>query len=637
MTNRLAQLLGLVTVSFILLACQPADETTQPTSPPPTETQADESTDVPPPTETSLPPTATITVSTSDECPPSIVSALSEIDSYCNETQRNEVCYGNTLLNALPDSLAFEKPGDIVSIADVENLSLEIDVATESWGVALMRLQAQVEGAIPGQAVTFLLFGDVSLTPDNSSSLVQAYTIETGIGDAPCQSVPDSGIIVQTPQGIGEVTFRFNEVDIALGSTAYFQAQPGNALVTNIIEGEATLKAEGVERNIVAGMQAQVPLDDEGIPAGPPSDPIPYDVEPLSTLPLANLDQPVSLFSATLVNEFNKDAQDWGIVGIADAELEHLINDDGNGFICYTPAEADTPWFYNAPEEWVQTLSDGYGTTLVYSLSQSEEGTPLDRRQALQIVADDGATIVYANVETPASNFTPYTIPLIETAGWLHADSPIRVTQSEFQAVLDSLTEIRILGNYRSGTARGCLDFVLWQDTVIDFGDAIIESTFDNDTEDWTATDDGATLIEHNDEGYICASDDDFIAAWEFIAPDSLLGEQPAWFGGQLVYELNQSATDGLQNTVPFNVSLVGGTPELTLRYQAIGNPSIDFTRYAVPLEANVGWFKIGDEPATLGDMLNVLSDLRELKIIGEFRGDDDTGCLNVVGVYHHN
>ena len=73
----------------------------------------------------------------------------------------------------------------------------------------------------------------------------------------------------------------------------------------------------------------------------------------------------------------------------------------------------------------------------------------------------------------------------------------------------------------------------------------------------------------------------------------------------------------------------------MTLQYQMVGNPGTEFTRYIVPLVESEGWRIAGrDDAPTQAQMQQVLADLQELRIIGEFRGDEDTGCLNRAAIY---
>lgn len=101
-------------------------------------------------------------------CPDVVGQALVTVGDVCGAVGRNEACYGNLSLQATPrDSdlaLAFDSPGDRVSIGNVEALSLaDLDANVPEWGVAILSLQANIPSSLPGQVATIVLFGDVQI------------------------------------------------------------------------------------------------------------------------------------------------------------------------------------------------------------------------------------------------------------------------------------------------------------------------------------------------------------------------------------------------------------------------------------------------------------------------------------------
>jgi hypothetical protein len=625
-----------------MYACSPAaapTPTLEATAVPPTATT--EVAQVVEPTLTEAPATQAPTATTAslEACPQAIVDALTKVDDLCSALSRNQVCYGNTRLEVSPQQANFEQPGDRANIGDIQRLSLTLDRQADSWGLALMSLQANLPATLPGQNVTVVLFGNVQFDVSDEQADVQAFYIQTGIGDAPCPEAPDSGLLVQTPQGSREVVFRLNDVDVHLASTAYFQAVPGDSLVTSVIEGAAQLTAQGVSKRVPAGLRSSVPLDASGLAAGPPSEPEPYVPTDLLRLPVGDLRETVPIASPLLSSTFDSGADDWSANTTTGETIELTArSDDDNGIVCATQqAGNDNLWYFDAPDSWLAQLPDAYGGSLVYAQDQGETDNQLEQGDQLLLVGSDGTTLAYDSGDNPSADYTVYHVPLIETAGWLHPGTRIRATETEFRQVLADPAGLRILGAYRRGDNTSCLDFVLVNTAVqADLSQAptepLLASAFDTDTEGWTAND-GATPIEYDPAGFVCASDQDFIDAWYFIAGDQWPGDRSAAYGGSLVYELKQSATDGIQNTVPYNVVLMGDG--LTLQYQAVGNPSTDFTRYVIPLVASEGWQVAGrDDPPSQDQMIQVLSDLEEMHIIGEFRGDEDTGCLDNVALY---
>jgi len=105
------------------------------------------------------------------DCPAIVTAALNAVDAACTTTGRNQVCYGNIVLTATPragvTNLIFNKAGDQASVTDIQKLQLSsMNMADNSWGVALMELQANLPDTTPGQNVKFLLFGDVQIDND---------------------------------------------------------------------------------------------------------------------------------------------------------------------------------------------------------------------------------------------------------------------------------------------------------------------------------------------------------------------------------------------------------------------------------------------------------------------------------------
>jgi hypothetical protein len=101
-------------------------------------------------------------------CPAIVQTALEATQTLCSAAGRNQVCYGNVLVTAEPQpgvaDFRFERQGDIVSVESLQSLRLSaMDLDQGMWGVSLMRLQANLPDTLPGQNVTFLVFGDVEM------------------------------------------------------------------------------------------------------------------------------------------------------------------------------------------------------------------------------------------------------------------------------------------------------------------------------------------------------------------------------------------------------------------------------------------------------------------------------------------
>jgi hypothetical protein len=166
-----------------------------------------------------------------------------------------------------------------------------------------MNLQANLPDTLPGQNVTFLLFGDVEITnavaPEENSDLqpMQAFYLRTGIGDAACAEAPESGVLVQTPEGASSVVFNVNGVDVEMGSTVFFQSDVELGMTVSTLEGAAYVSAQNGSQPILPGTWVRVPLGQGLLPSDPPGLPLSYArrQELMNALPLRLLQRDIEI------------------------------------------------------------------------------------------------------------------------------------------------------------------------------------------------------------------------------------------------------------------------------------------------------------------------------------------------------
>jgi hypothetical protein len=101
-------------------------------------------------------------------CEQVITTALEATNTACAGMGRNQACYGNHLLEAAPqfgiEAFNFDDIGDVIDITGIESLRLSaMDMNAGIWGVALMRLQANIPHQLISENVTMVLFGDVQI------------------------------------------------------------------------------------------------------------------------------------------------------------------------------------------------------------------------------------------------------------------------------------------------------------------------------------------------------------------------------------------------------------------------------------------------------------------------------------------
>ena len=282
-------------ILFTLTAC--GSDSSAPTNPPSTSPPA-----------TNVPAQV---VDPNAECPDFVEEALTATDGACEITGRNQACYGNAMVELNPDSeptnLKFTEQGDIINVVDIQRLRLEpLNIQEQIWGVVLMRLQANLSDTTPGENVTFLMFGDVELEnrSTDETTNINSFFFASGIGDGACNSAPESGLLIQTPEGVGRVELTINAVEISIGSTAYIQAQPDADMTVNVIEGQADITAQGETQTVNAGNRTKIGLDADGVAQSPPSPPEPYNAQPLQRLPIRNLPRPITITETVQAVDF---------------------------------------------------------------------------------------------------------------------------------------------------------------------------------------------------------------------------------------------------------------------------------------------------------------------------------------------
>lgn len=227
-------------------------------------------------------------------CDQLVTLAETTVGLVCNSMGRNQACYGNRLISVdfQPNSgVTFQQSGDIVDLLAIRRLSTSpLNIRTRDWGIAVIKAQANLPEALPGQNVTFLIYGDTTL--DSPSPQMNAVTVNTRIGSTTCEDAPDSGLLIQSPQGM-QVAMNINGADVTLGSTAFITTNPENQRMTfAILEGEGIVTAFGVSETVLPGMKTGVQLGggpDGLLAVGPPNEPAPYDPE------IVNAHLPVNL------------------------------------------------------------------------------------------------------------------------------------------------------------------------------------------------------------------------------------------------------------------------------------------------------------------------------------------------------
>jgi len=163
-------------------------------------------------------------------CPNVVKQALDTVTAQCSKAGRGKVCYGNSLiavdLQPSVSNVAFNAPGDTLDVARVKQLTLSsLNVTANTWGVAELKIKADLPDSDASQFVTMVMFGSTQLT----DASIDANT----------------AILTQTPgalvrqQGYGTATARVIDQQATAG--AIKAAATATRLAA--IEGTATARA----------------------------------------------------------------------------------------------------------------------------------------------------------------------------------------------------------------------------------------------------------------------------------------------------------------------------------------------------------------------------------------------------------
>lgn len=199
-----------------------------------------------------------------DTCNVLVNRALETLNANCASVERNQACYGYDRVDATfveeASADVFTQPSDIADLALFSALqTAPFDETSDEWGVALMKIQANLPGTLPGQNVMMVVMGDakVESAVEGEGAPMEAFYFTTGVGQARCADAPDT-LILQSPANT-TVNLTINESEITLASTAILSVvDEGAAFELTMADGEAMIDGRMMVRE---GHWAKIPLD----------------------------------------------------------------------------------------------------------------------------------------------------------------------------------------------------------------------------------------------------------------------------------------------------------------------------------------------------------------------------------------
>lgn len=180
--------------------------------------------------------------------------------------------------------------GDVVPatgrLADGSWFRVFMNNSKSGWVRAdLIRLEGELS-AIP------------AITPDEPAptslfSPMLVFQFTSGQNDAPCSSVPNSGILAQT--GGVPMHLIVNGVDLFLDGTVYLQAKPEGGVIVTALEGEVRIVSAQTEKIVIPGFRSEVRWNADQLALAAPRDLLQTEFVRVQALPLSLLERPVEL------------------------------------------------------------------------------------------------------------------------------------------------------------------------------------------------------------------------------------------------------------------------------------------------------------------------------------------------------
>ncbi len=230
--------------------------------------------------------TRTAVAAENASCQLLIEKAMEASAEYCSQIDSNKACYGNNTLKAdlVPGSTGqFVERGDIVSVDQLERIvASPLKTDSNEWGIAVLKVLANLPRSLPGQTVTMVVFGNTTL--DNESGNLESFFFSSELGQIQCEKVPEDGIMISVPDGEG-VSFVVNGSELTLMGDASITAVKNGQMEVNLYEGVGRIISNGQEEYFQGGEQVSVDLggEDGTVSIGVPSDPIPISEGDLET------------------------------------------------------------------------------------------------------------------------------------------------------------------------------------------------------------------------------------------------------------------------------------------------------------------------------------------------------------------
>lgn len=180
-----------------------------------------------------------------------------------------------------------------------DNTWLRIQIPSAFGGPGWVAAQfIDYEGALDTLRIVTAADPAPDLAPPEYGPM-QSFSFQSGLTDESCEDTPDSGILLQSPNGLADnVRLLVNGAELQFNGTVFLQAQSGGELRVTVLEGLAILTAGSASQTVPSGTQSSVTLDADLVPLGTPSAPAAFDSARFIFLPIRLLARPFEIAEA---------------------------------------------------------------------------------------------------------------------------------------------------------------------------------------------------------------------------------------------------------------------------------------------------------------------------------------------------
>jgi len=208
--------------------------------------------------------TATALAEKNASCQDLIDKAIQASGNFCDSTNSNHVCYGNTTSKAelAPSATQrFSERGDMLAINQLRRLTASpLKLDGYEWGIAVFKVIANLPRSLPGETITMVVFGNATLdNTSGDSGNLESFYFSSELGQISCEQVPFDGLMVTSPDGSG-MRFTVNGAELTLMGSASIRAIRNGEMEVSVYDGSARIVSEGEEQYFGAGQSVSVDL-----------------------------------------------------------------------------------------------------------------------------------------------------------------------------------------------------------------------------------------------------------------------------------------------------------------------------------------------------------------------------------------